>query len=263
MLRNSSLAWRLLRASQNGRICKTGVRSFILSESPNPLKIRNIAVVAHVDHGKTTLVDQMLKLSGRLSAEAAAGNARVLDSSDLERERGITILSKCTSIQYGDYKINILDTPGHADFGGEVERILNMVDSVVLLLDVSEGPMPQTKFVLSKALNKGLTPIVVLNKIDRSGAENLVEDAQMDLMALFETLGANSLQIEKSFENVLFASALQGWAVRDLDSKRDSLKPLLETIVANTPAPLVPEVIEDKSVKPFRMLISMISCDKQ
>jgi len=264
MLRKPSLTWRLLRASQNGLIRKAGIRSYYsLSESPNASNIRNIAVVAHVDHGKTTLVDQMLKLSGRLSAEAAAENARVLDSNDLERERGITILSKCTSIQYRGHKINILDTPGHADFGGEVERILNMVDSVVLLVDVSEGPKPQTKFVLSKALNKGLTPIVVLNKIDRPGAEDLVEDAQMDLMELFETLGAKPHQIEKSFENVLFSSALQGWATKDLSTSRASLEPLLDTIVSNTPAPSICENTDAKSVQPFRMLISMISYDKQ
>jgi len=191
----------------------------------------------------------------------APTEARVMDSNDLEKERGITILSKCTSIQYKGHKINILDTPGHSDFGGEVERILSMVDSVLLLMDVSEGPMPQTKFVLQKALLKGLTPIVVLNKIDRPGAEDRSEDAMMELMELFESLGASPKQIEQSFDNVIYCSAINGWATRELGDERSNLLPLMETIVEKVPAPAVPEI--NGHVPAFKMLTSIVSADKQ
>ena len=155
--------------------------------------IRNIAIIAHVDHGKTTLVDNMLKQSGTFRANQAVAE-RAMDSNDLERERGITILAKCTALMWNDIRINIVDTPGHADFGGEVERILSMVDGVVLLVDASEGPMPQTKFVLSKALNLGLKPIVVINKINRD--DQRIKEVIDEVFELFVALEANNDQLD-------------------------------------------------------------------
>ncbi|MEJ6565025.1 MAG: translational GTPase TypA [Burkholderiales bacterium] len=191
--------------------------------------IRNIAIVAHVDHGKTTLVDQLLKQSGTFAAHKQVSE-RVMDSNDLEKERGITILSKNCAITYRDTHINIVDTPGHADFGGEVERVLSMVDCVLLLVDAVDGPMPQTRFVTKKALSLGLKPIVVVNKIDRPGARpNWVINQTFDL---FDKLGATEEQLDFP---VVFASALEGWATLDADVKTDSLVPLFETILEHVP----------------------------
>ena len=191
--------------------------------------IRNIAIVAHVDHGKTTLVDQLLKQSGTFAAHKQV-TERVMDSNDLEKERGITILSKNCAISYRDTHINIVDTPGHADFGGEVERVLSMVDCVLLLVDAVDGPMPQTRFVTKKALSLGLKPIVVVNKIDRPGARpSWVINQTFDL---FDKLGATEEQLDFP---VVFASALEGWATLDADVKTDSLVPLFETILKHVP----------------------------
>jgi GTP-binding protein len=191
--------------------------------------IRNIAIVAHVDHGKTTLVDQLLKQSGTFAAHKQISE-RVMDSNDLEKERGITILSKNCAISYRDTHINIVDTPGHADFGGEVERVLAMVDCVLLLVDAVDGPMPQTRFVTKKALSLGLKPIVVVNKIDRPGARpSWVINQTFDL---FDKLGATEEQLDFP---VVFSSALEGWATLDADVKTDSLVPLFETILEHVP----------------------------
>ncbi len=174
-------------------------------------QLRNIAIIAHVDHGKTTLVDQLLRQSGTLDARKVLPD-RVMDSGDLERERGITILSKNTALSWGDYRINIVDTPGHADFGGEVERVLSMVDSVLLLVDAVDGPMPQTRFVTQKAFSHGLKPIVVVNKIDRDGARpHWVLDQTFEL---FDRLGASDAQLDFP---VIYASALHGYAGVDPD----------------------------------------------
>ncbi|BBP44835.1 GTP-binding protein [Thiosulfatimonas sediminis] len=195
--------------------------------------IRNIAIIAHVDHGKTTLVDQLLRQSGTLDDRKDMGE-RVMDSNDLEKERGITILSKNTAINWNDFRINIVDTPGHADFGGEVERILSMVDSVLLLVDSVEGPMPQTRFVTEKALKQGLKPIVVINKIDRPGARpDWVLDQTFDL---FDRLGATDDQMDFT---VLYASGLNGFSGYD-DSVRDgNMDPVFQTIIDKVPAPEV------------------------
>lgn len=191
--------------------------------------IRNIAIVAHVDHGKTTLVDQLLKQSGTFAAHKQVSE-RVMDSNDLEKERGITILSKNCAISYNDTHINIVDTPGHADFGGEVERVLSMVDCVLLLVDAVDGPMPQTRFVTKKALSLGLKPIVVVNKIDRPGSRpDWVINQTFDL---FDKLGASEDQLDFP---VVFASALEGWATLVAESKTDSLVPLFETILKHVP----------------------------
>ncbi|MFV0473530.1 MAG: translational GTPase TypA [Pikeienuella sp.] len=195
------------------------------------MNLRNIAIIAHVDHGKTTLVDEMLKQSGAVRANQAM-DERAMDSNDLERERGITILAKCTSVEWKDARINIVDTPGHADFGGEVERILSMVDGVVLLVDAAEGPMPQTKFVTSKALALGLRPIVCLNKVDKQEAEP--DRALDEVFDLFVALDANEEQLDFP---VLYASGRSGWADLALDGKRDSLAPLFETVMKHVPAP--------------------------
>jgi GTP-binding protein len=194
-------------------------------------KIRNIAIIAHVDHGKTTLVDKLLQQSGTLKAR---GNQeeRVMDSNDLEKERGITILAKNTSIKWHDYQINIVDTPGHADFGGEVERILSMVDSVLLLVDAVDGPMPQTRFVTQKAFARGLKPIVVINKIDRDGADpHKVIDQVFDL---FDKLGATDEQLDFP---IVYTSALTGYAVLDLNDERTDMSPLFQTIVDRVAPP--------------------------
>ena len=193
--------------------------------------IRNVAIIAHVDHGKTTLVDQLLKQSGIFRANEAVGE-RVMDSNDLERERGITILAKNTAVKYNGVKINIIDTPGHADFGGEVERILMMVDGVLLLVDAFEGCMPQTRFVLKKALGLGKKPLVVLNKIDRPGARPAeVVDEVIDL---FIELGASEDQLDFP---VVYASARDGYASTDPDAREGDMKPLFEAILKNIPAP--------------------------
>jgi GTP-binding protein len=194
-------------------------------------KIKNIAVIAHVDHGKTTLVDQLLKQSGTFAAHKEIED-RVMDSNDLEKERGITILSKNTAIEYKDHKINIIDTPGHADFGGEVERVLKMVDSVLLLVDAKEGVMPQTKFVLKKAISLGHIPIVVINKIDKEGAEpDRVVDEVFDLLV---ALDANDEQLEFP---VLYAAARDGYAKYNLEDENKNLEPLFETIIKYVPYP--------------------------
>jgi GTP-binding protein len=196
-------------------------------------RLRNIAIIAHVDHGKTTLVDQLLQQSGTLGPRAAVPD-RVMDSNDLERERGITILSKNTSVNWGDYRINIVDTPGHADFGGEVERVLSMVDSVLLLVDAVEGPMPQTRFVTQKAFAQGLIPVVVINKIDRDGARpDWVINQTFDL---FDRLGATDEQLDFP---VIYASALEGYAGTDPDVRSGDMTPLFETIVEHVPPPEV------------------------
>ena len=194
-------------------------------------RLRNIAIIAHVDHGKTTLVDQMLQQSGTLGPRAAVPD-RVMDSNDLERERGITILAKNTAVNWNDYRINIVDTPGHADFGGEVERVLSMVDSVLLLVDAVEGPMPQTRFVTQKAFAQGLVPIVVVNKIDRDGARpDWVIDQTFDL---FDRLGATDEQLDFP---IIYASALEGYASEDSDTRGGDMTPLFQTIVDHVPPP--------------------------
>ena len=194
-------------------------------------KLRNIAIVAHVDHGKTTLVDQLLKQSGTLDERAATPD-RVMDSNDLEKERGITILAKNTAVTWGNWSINIVDTPGHADFGGEVERVLSMVDGVLLLVDAVDGPMPQTSFVTKKALARGLKPIVVINKADRPSARpDWVVDQTFDL---FDRLGANEEQLDFP---VVYASALQGWAANEAGEIGTDMTPLFEMITKHTPKP--------------------------
>ena len=195
--------------------------------------LRNIAIIAHVDHGKTTLIDKLLQQSGTLDERSGAPE-RIMDSNELERERGITILSKNTAIKWQDYRINIVDTPGHADFGGEVERVLSMVDSVLLLVDAVEGPMPQTRFVTQKAFAQGLNPIVVINKIDRPGARpDWVIDQVFDL---FDNLGANDTQLDFP---IVYASALQGFATLDPDTPSDNMDPIFQTIIDKVPAPAV------------------------
>jgi GTP-binding protein len=209
-------------------------------------KLRNIAIIAHVDHGKTTLVDQLLQQSGTLDSRKAP-TERVMDSSDLEKERGITILSKNTAITWGDYHINIVDTPGHADFGGEVERVLSMVDSVLLLVDAVDGPMPQTRFVTQKAFAMGFKPIVVINKIDRDGARpDWVLDQTFDL---FDNLGATDEQLDFP---VVYASAINGYASLDSGVREGDMTPLFETIVEQVPAP------DTNDEGPFQMQISTL-----
>ncbi|MBI1327899.1 MAG: translational GTPase TypA [Alphaproteobacteria bacterium] len=213
------------------------------------MNLRNIAIVAHVDHGKTTLVDAMLKQGGAFRANQQVAE-RAMDSNDLERERGITILAKCTGVQWGDYKINIVDTPGHADFGGEVERILSMVDGVVLLVDAAEGPLPQTKFVLGKALALGLKPMVVINKIDRSDARP--DEVHNEIFDLFAALDASDEQLDFP---TLYASGRSGWAKESLDGEEKDLKPLFDLIVKHVPAPKV------NADAPFSMLVSIIEAN--
>ena len=194
-------------------------------------KLRNIAIIAHVDHGKTTLVDKLLEQSGTLQ-QRGGNEERVMDSNDLEKERGITILAKNTAITWNDYRINIVDTPGHADFGGEVERVLSMADSVLLLVDAQEGPMPQTRFVTQKAFAQGLKPIVVINKIDKPGARpDWVMDQVFDL---FDNLGATDEQLDFK---VIYASAINGWATLDLDDASDNMEPMFQAIVDDVEAP--------------------------
>ncbi|NJM82455.1 MAG: translational GTPase TypA [Tabrizicola sp.] len=215
------------------------------------MELRNIAIIAHVDHGKTTLVDELLKQSGSFRDNQAVSE-RAMDSNDIERERGITILAKCTSVEHSGVRINIVDTPGHADFGGEVERILNMVDGVCLLVDAAEGPMPQTKFVTSKALALGLRPIVVLNKVDKPDAEP--NRALNEVFDLFANLGASDEQLD--FPH-LYASGRAGWADDSLDGPRQNLDALFDLIVSHVPAPQQVENVR----KPFRMLATTLSAD--
>ena len=215
------------------------------------MDIRNIAIIAHVDHGKTTLVDALLKQSGAFR-ENQATVERAMDSNDLERERGITILAKATSVEWQGHRINIVDTPGHADFGGEVERILGMVDGVVLLVDAAEGPMPQTKFVTSKALRLGLKPIVVLNKVDKPDAEP--DRALNEVFDLFVTLDANEEQLDFP---VLYASGRAGWADTDLDGPREDLSALYRLILDYVPAPAQ----LSRAAEPFSMLATTLAAD--
>ncbi len=222
------------------------------------IDLRNIAIIAHVDHGKTTLVDEMLRQSGAVRAGADMAE-RAMDSNAIERERGITILAKCTSVLWeggqtnaSPVRINIVDTPGHADFGGEVERILSMVDGCLLLIDAAEGPMPQTKFVLSKALALGLKPIVVLNKIDRAGAAP--DRALNEAFDLFAALGASDEQLDFP---ALYAAGRDGWAAFSLDDPHDNLAPLFETVIAHVPPPAV----EGGDAAPFRMLATTLEAD--
>ena len=212
--------------------------------------LRNIAIIAHVDHGKTTLVDCLLKQSGQFRENERVAE-RAMDSNDIERERGITILAKVTSVEWQDARINIVDTPGHADFGGEVERILSMVDGVVLLVDAAEGPMPQTKFVLTKALALGIRPIVLINKVDKpDGRPDWVLDETFDL---FAALDATEEQLEFP---VLYASSKEGWAVQELDDGRSDMAPLFDLIVDHVPAPKV-----DSADEPFRMLATTLEAN--
>ena len=214
------------------------------------MSMRNIAIIAHVDHGKTTLVDGLLRQSGTFRDNQKVADC-VMDSNALERERGITILSKCTSVDWHGTHINIVDTPGHADFGGEVERILSMVDGVVLLVDSSEGPMPQTKFVLGKALKIGLKPIVVINKADKPDARP--DEVLNEIFDLFVSLNANDEQLDFP---ILYASGRNGWAVRELSDEHKDLTPLFETIVSYVSEPVC------EPDKPFRMLATTLESDK-
>ncbi|ODU80861.1 MAG: GTP-binding protein TypA, partial [Pelagibacterium sp. SCN 63-17] len=209
------------------------------------MALRNIAIIAHVDHGKTTLIDVLLKQSGSFR-ENERVEERAMDSNDIERERGITILAKVTSLMWNDTRINIVDTPGHADFGGEVERILSMVDGVVLLVDAAEGPMPQTKFVLGKALAQGLRPIVAINKIDKSDERHM--EVLEEIFDLFVALDATSEQLDFP---VLYGAAKLGWMANEPDGARDSLAPLLDKVIEHVPEPKVEE-------GPFRMLVTTI-----
>jgi GTP-binding protein len=213
------------------------------------MTLRNIAIIAHVDHGKTTLVDALLKQSGTFRANQQVVE-RAMDSNELERERGITILAKCTSVVWKDVRLNIVDTPGHADFGGEVERILSMVDGVVVLVDAAEGPMPQTKFVTMKALKQGLAPIVVINKIDRQDAR--AHEVHEEVFDLFAALGADDHQLDFP---TLYASGRAGWAVKDLADERVDLTPLFDLIVSH-----VAEPKGDTSL-PFDMLVTTLEYD--
>jgi GTP-binding protein len=196
-------------------------------------KIRNIAIIAHVDHGKTTLVDKML-VAGKLFKDHETPGDLIMDSNDLERERGITILAKNVSVRYKDYKINIIDTPGHADFGGEVERVLNMADGVVLLVDAFEGPMPQTRFVSQKALQLGLKPIVVVNKVDKPNCTP--DEAAEAVFELMMTLDATDDQLDFP---VVYGSAKNGWMSKDWKQPTDNIFELFETIIDKIPAPKV------------------------
>ncbi|MGL4464686.1 MAG: GTP-binding protein, partial [Planctomycetia bacterium] len=214
--------------------------------------VRNVAIVAHVDHGKTTLVDQMLRQSGLFRSEEldklkGGQHGLIFDSNDQERERGITILAKNCALQYGDYKINLIDTPGHADFGGEVERTLGMADGCLLLVDAAEGPLPQTRFVLKKAFDAGLKPIVVVNKVDRPDARptevlNMVYD-------LFIDVGADDDMLDFPF---LYASGRDGWATDKLGEKGETIKPIFDLIIEKVPGPSV------KPTAPLQMLVSNI-----
>lgn len=215
------------------------------------MNLRNIAIIAHVDHGKTTLVDQLLAQSGVFRANEATVE-RAMDSNDQERERGITILAKCTSVVWKDTRINIIDTPGHADFGGEVERILGMVDGCVLLVDAEEGVMPQTKFVLTKALKMGLNPILCINKVDRAHADP--DRVHLETIDLFSAIGASPEQLD--FPHI-YASGRNGWATMDINQPSDNLGPLFDLIVQHVPAPKQ----QQRAAEPFQMLNVLIESD--
>ena len=211
-------------------------------------KMRNIAIIAHVDHGKTTLVDELLKQSGTYR-ENEKTVERAMDSNDIERERGITILAKTTSVEWNGYRINIVDTPGHADFGGEVERILQMVDGAIVLVDASEGPMPQTKFVVSKALKVGLRPIVAVNKIDKP--ERRPDEVINEVFDLFANLDATDEQLDFP---ILYGSAKQGWMNTEYENPTTDMDALFQMVVDHVPTPKVEE-------GPFRLLATTISSD--
>ncbi len=213
------------------------------------MDIRNIAIIAHVDHGKTTLVDQLLKQSGAFREHQQVAE-RALDRNDLERERGITILAKCASVIWRDTRINIVDTPGHADFGGEVERILNMVDGAIVLVDAAEGVLPQTKFVVGKALAQGLRPIVVVNKIDRQ--DSRADEVHEEIFDLFAALGATDEQLDFP---MLYASGRQGWAVEKLDDERKDLAPMFDLVLRHVPMPVL------NQDAPFGMVASILDYD--
>ncbi|RAI60781.1 translational GTPase TypA [Roseicella frigidaeris] len=213
------------------------------------MELRNVAIIAHVDHGKTTLVDNLLKQAGAFRANQQVAE-RALDRNDLERERGITILAKSTAVEWKGVKINIVDTPGHADFGGEVERILSMVDGAIVLCDAAEGPLPQTKFVLTKALARGLKPIVVINKVDRQDAR--ADEVHNEVFDLFAALGASDEQLDF---HTMFASGRQGWADMSMDGPRKDLSALFDLILSHVPAPKV------ELDKPFAMNASILESD--
>ncbi|WP_287390741.1 GTP-binding protein, partial [Mesorhizobium sp.] len=213
------------------------------------MKIRNIAIIAHVDHGKTTLVDQLLKQSGSFRDNQRVAE-RAMDSNDLEKERGITILAKATSVDWKDTRINIVDTPGHADFGGEVERILSMVDSAIVLVDAAEGPMPQTKFVVGKALKVGLKPIVVINKIDRPDARHV--EVVNEVFDLFAALDATDEQLDFP---ILYGSGRDGWVSENPEGPKDQgLAPLFDLVIKHVPAPTV-------HPGPFRMIGTILEAN--
>ena len=213
-------------------------------------ELRNIAIIAHVDHGKTTLIDSIMKQAGMFRDNQQISE-RLMDSGDLEKERGITILAKPTSVLWSGYRLNIIDTPGHADFGGEVERVLHMADGVILLVDAAEGPMPQTKFVLGKALAQRLRPIVIINKVDKPDARS--EAVVDEVFDLFVALDANDEQLDFP---ILYASGRDGWCVADLDEERSSLAPLLDVVVSHVPPPQLPEDGE------FAMLATLLDSDQ-
>jgi GTP-binding protein len=223
--------------------------AFLAKTRRAPMDIRNIAIIAHVDHGKTTLVDQLLKQSGTFKEHQQVAE-RAMDRNDLERERGITILAKCTSVVWKDSRINIVDTPGHADFGGEVERILNMVDGAIVLVDAAEGVLPQTKFVVGKALQRGLKPIVVVNKIDRQDAR--ADEVHNEIFDLFASLDATDEQLDFP---MLYASGRQGWAVTSLDDERKDLSPMFDLVMAHVNPPKL------DSDAPFAMNASILDYD--
>src|SRR6201987_2165002 len=213
------------------------------------MALRNIAIIAHVDHGKTTLVDRLLQQSGAFRENQRVAE-RVMDSNDLEKERSITILAKATSVVWKDTRINIVDTPGHADFGGEVERILNMVDGAIVLVDAAEGVLPQTKFVVGKALARGIHPIVVVNKVDRADARP--DEVHTEIFDLFAVLGATDAQLDFP---MLYASGRQGWADVSMDGPRRDLAALFDLIVAHVPPPaLDPDA-------PFAMVATIMEYD--
>jgi GTP-binding protein len=238
---------RLFRLSNSlySRYCSRVFFRTIQSQAQEISKIRNIAIIAHVDHGKTSLVDVLLRQSG-----LQISDTRVMDSNDLEKERGITILSKSTAIEYKGHRINIVDTPGHADFGGEVERVLSMVDGVCLVVCATEGPMTQTKFVLTKALSRNLKPIVVMNKIDRDTAQP--EKVENDLLELFISLDANDEQLEYP---ILYASAKEGYCSHDSSSRNGTIQPLLDEMIKTIPPP------KADLDAPFSMMVTQIESD--
>src|SRR5215218_7971045 len=212
------------------------------------MDLRNVAIIAHVDHGKTTLVDRLLQQSGTYRDNQRQVE-RAMDSNDLERERGITILAKATSILWQGHRINIVDTPGHADFGGEVERILNMVDGALVLVDAAEGPLPQTKFVVSKALRMGLKPIVVINKVDRSDARPV--EVINEVFDLFAALDASDDQLDFP---ILYGSAKEGWMAEKLEGPKESMTPLFDLVLRHVKEPTIEE-------GPFRMLGTILEAN--